>query len=105
MYTEVVAVNFKSIADARKALSTLCRDSQSRMERFVITNQGKPQSVLLGYEDYQGLLAAAYLLQNPAATDAVRQSIAQLDRGEGIADRNLEFEDLQKLISLEPEAL
>lgn len=96
MYTLIVAMNFKSIAEARRAFTSLSRESQSLMKRFVITNQGKPQSVLLGYEDYQALQAAAYLLQNPVASTSIREGIAQLDRGEGIADRDLQFEDFQR---------
>jgi hypothetical protein len=69
-----MAEQFKSITDARKALPELSRAAQRGMERCIITNQGEPQSVLLGYGEYLGLVAAAELLDRP-------RDLASLERG------------------------
>ncbi len=91
-----MAETFKSIAEARKTLPALSKQSQSAMKRFVITNNGVPQSVLLGYEDYESLQAAAFVLQNPDAAASIREGLRQLDDGEGIPDHKADTEYLRE---------
>jgi prevent-host-death family protein len=79
---------FKSITDARKELPTLATTVEGGSDRVVITNQGKPQAVLLGYDDFKGLLAAVELMNHP-------RELAQLH--EGLADtQRISFADLKK---------
>ena len=57
-------------------------------ERFVITNQGKPKAVLLGWEEYKGLLAAAELLNRPKDLADLETGLAQTQK--------LSFEELKE---------
>jgi prevent-host-death family protein len=61
----IMAEQFKPITEARRDLTTLSETVHGGGERFVITNQGKPKAVLLGWGEYKGLLAAAELLSRP----------------------------------------
>jgi prevent-host-death family protein len=53
-----MAEQFTSITNARKTLPVLSQSAQGGDERYIITNQGKPQAVLIGYGEYQGIMAA-----------------------------------------------
>jgi prevent-host-death family protein len=83
-----VAEEFTSITDARRQLPRLSETVQHGGERYVITNQGKPQAVLLGYEEYKGLLAAAELLNRPRDLEHLREGLAQTQR--------LSFEEMKE---------
>ena len=72
----------RSITDARQNLPNLSQSAQEHMERFVITNQGQPQSVLVGYLDYQQMKAATELSLRPDAVADILQGLAETRRGE-----------------------
>jgi PHD/YefM family antitoxin component YafN of YafNO toxin-antitoxin module len=77
-----MAEQLKSIAEARENLSTLSKDAHGKMDRFVITNQGKPQSVLIGYHDYQSMRASEELLLRPGALASIGRGLEQVERGQ-----------------------
>jgi PHD/YefM family antitoxin component YafN of YafNO toxin-antitoxin module/nucleoid DNA-binding protein len=70
-----------SISDARQKLPTLSQTAEAQMNRYVITLQGKPQSVLLGYKDYQGLKAAADLLGKPQVAEDIAAGLKEIESG------------------------
>ena len=72
----------KSISEARQHLPTLCQTAGTRLNRYIITVQGEPKSVLLGYKDYQGLKAAAELLNRPELAADVKRGLKEIDDGQ-----------------------
>src|SRR5579863_219020 len=76
----MMAEQFRSITETRKELPSLSQTVQSGGDRYVITNQGKPQAVLLGYSEYKGLLAAAELLSRPKDLAHLEEGLAQAER-------------------------
>jgi PHD/YefM family antitoxin component YafN of YafNO toxin-antitoxin module len=77
-----MAEQMKSITDARQNLPNLSQCADEHMDRFVITNQGRPQSVLLGYIDYQQMKAATELSRRPDMVADISIGFDQLARGE-----------------------
>jgi len=75
-----MAEQFKSITDARKELPSLAAAVESGSDRVVITNQGKPQAVLLGYDDFRGLLAAVEFMNRPDDLARLREGLADTSR-------------------------
>ena len=83
-----MAEQFKSITDVRKHLPQLSQAVQAGGDRFVITNQGRPQAVLLGYGEYKGLMAAVELLNRPRELARLEQGLQQT--------RKMSFEELKE---------
>jgi PHD/YefM family antitoxin component YafN of YafNO toxin-antitoxin module len=81
----------KSISEARQNLPSLCQTAEARLNRYIITVQGEPQSVLLGYKDYQGLKAAAELLNRPELAADVRRGLKEIENGQ-----RMSLEDVRK---------
>jgi prevent-host-death family protein len=75
-----MAEQFRSITETRKELPSLSQTVEGGGDRYVITNQGKPQAVLLGYREYKGLLAAAELLSRPKDLAHLEEGLAQTER-------------------------
>jgi PHD/YefM family antitoxin component YafN of YafNO toxin-antitoxin module len=75
----------KSISDARQNLPSLSRAAQRKMDRYIITHQGQPQSVLLGYDEYRGLKTAAELLKRPELVEDIRTGLKQLESGKRLS--------------------
>ena len=74
----------KPISEVRQKLPALARADQERMARVVITQQGRPQAVLLGYEDFLGMKTAVELLRRPGLAAGMEEASAELERGEGV---------------------
>lgn len=74
-----------AVSDARQNLPTLSRDAKSKMNRYIITHQGKPQSVLLGYEEFQGMKAAAQLLHQPKVLEDIRAGLQDVKHGRRVS--------------------
>jgi hypothetical protein len=55
------------------------------MDRYIITLQGQPQSVLLGYEEYQGMKAVAELLNRPNDLASIKTGLNQLESGKRLS--------------------
>jgi len=83
-----MAEQFRSITEARKELPSLSQTVQGGGDRYVITNQGKPQAVLLGYGDYKGLMAAVELLNRPKDLAHLQEGLEQ--------EQRLNFEELKE---------
>jgi prevent-host-death family protein len=81
----------KSISEVRQTLSALSKSARTRMNRYIITQKGKPQSVLLGYKDYQGLMFAAELFGRPDVVAGIRSGLSDLKSG-----RRIPADDLKK---------
>jgi prevent-host-death family protein len=77
-----MAEQMRSISEARQSLPNLSLNAQERMDRYVITNQGRPQSVLMGYEDYQKMKASTEILLDPRAIGSIRRGLAEQQAGE-----------------------
>ena len=77
----------KSISEARQNLPSLSQTAQKRLDRYIITHKGQPQSVLLSYKDYLGMKAAAELSRQPEIVESIRTGLRQLDAGKGLTRR------------------
>jgi PHD/YefM family antitoxin component YafN of YafNO toxin-antitoxin module len=86
-----VAEQLKSITDARKSLRAISGAAQSRMDRYIITNQGQPQSVLIGYREYQSLKATQELMSRPEERARLERGLEQLSQG-----RRRTFDELKR---------
>ena len=73
-----------SISKARAKLPRLSQTAQKRLDRYIITLQGQPQSVLIGYDEYQSMKAAVELIQRPDVVEDIKAGLKELKEGKGI---------------------
>ncbi len=86
MYREVTMAIEKtvSITAARSQLLKLTKLVARHMDRFVLTNKGEAEAVLVSVSEYKSLRAAAELLAHPDALAATLRGFAEIERGEGL---------------------
>ena len=73
-----------SITTARSQLLKLSKQVQRRMDRYVLTNKGVAETVLLSVGEYKSLKAAAELAAHPEVLAATRAGYEQLLAGNGV---------------------
>jgi len=72
---------------ARKRFLSMVKDAGSSYSQYVITYRGKPEAVLMGYEEFEGWLETLEIAQSPAWKKALAQA-----RKEDRAGRRLSYE-------------
>ena len=74
-----------SVTEARQSLPQLTRQTAERMDRWVLTNKGVGETVLMSVAEYRSLRAAAELVRDPEALAASRRGFAELEEGRGLS--------------------
>ena len=59
--------------------------AQKELKRFVITRRGKPQAVLIGYEDYMNMNAALEVARRSDVLRSIERSLEQIRQGETLS--------------------
>ena len=73
-----------STSKARAKLRRLSQTAQKSLDRYTITVRGEPQSVLIGYDEYQSMKAAVELMQRPEVVEDIKAGLKELDEGKGV---------------------
>jgi len=68
-----------AISQARKQLPALAHEAQETFERFILTRKGKPEIVILSYEDYESLMETLEIYQTPGLVTELEERAR--DRG------------------------
>jgi antitoxin YefM len=66
----------------RDHLSEFVDRAEREHERVVVTRNGRPAAVLIGYEDLVALEETLELLSDPEAMAGIRESRGEVDRGD-----------------------
>ena len=69
---------------ARQNLAKTMEDVCNDHAPIIVTRKTTDSVVIMSLEDYEALEETAYLLRSPKNTRRLIESIAQLERGEGI---------------------
>jgi antitoxin YefM len=83
-----MATETLSLTDLRPRLSEAIDRANDLFDRFVITRRGRAEAVLLGSDDYEGLLETLEILSDREAVERLIQAEEDLRRDEGV---DLEF--------------
>lgn len=70
-----------SVTAARAAFSKLVESASSTHERFEVTHNGKRAAVLMGADDYDGLVETVATLSDTHAVAAIRRGIKDFEAG------------------------
>ncbi len=74
--------NHIAISDARANLPNLVADINEKLDRAIITVNGQPKAVLLSVEELESLEETLEVAAIPGIKKKIKESIAQIDRGE-----------------------
>ncbi len=69
------------ISEARQKLPDLVDRMRRLMERVIITRKGKPEAVMMGFEEYESWIETLELMANPKAVRGIREGLADLSAG------------------------
>ena len=71
-----------SISEGRRRLLELADQAKATFERFILTRNGKPELVVLNYEDYESLMETLEIYQTPGLVEELEQRAQDRAGGE-----------------------
>lgn len=71
-----------TVAQAKRSFFDLISRARDRMEKFILTSNGKPEAILMSYEEYEDLIEDMELLSNPDKVREIKEISEAMDRGE-----------------------
>lgn len=70
-----------TVTEAKAHFLELIRDADKRLERFLITKQGKPSAVLMNADEFEGWLETLEIMSDKKALKEIRQARKELEQG------------------------
>jgi antitoxin YefM len=70
-----------TVTEAKAHFLELIRDSDKRLERFVITRQGKPAAVMMNADEFDGWLETLEIMSNKKVLKELRKARKELESG------------------------
>ena len=70
-----------SLSEARQTLPKLITRTSRLMDRVVITRKGKPEAVIMGFEEFECWVETLELMRNPETVRGIREGLKDLAAG------------------------
>ena len=69
------------VSEARQTLPDLMARMRMLMDRVIITRNGKPEAVIMGFEEYESWVETLELASRPQTVKGIREGLADLKAG------------------------
>lgn len=69
------------VSEVRQTLPELVSRMRKLMDRVIITRNGKPEAVIMGFEEYESWVETLELLSKPETVRGIREGLADLKAG------------------------
>ena len=73
------------VTEARARLPQLVKAANERLERTVITSNGRPTAVIMSYEEYEAWEETLEVLSDPEALRAIREADEEFAAGKAVS--------------------
>lgn len=70
-----------TVTEAKAHFLELIRSSDKRLERFIITRQGKPAAVVMNADEFDGWLETVEIMSDKKALKEIRKARKELEQG------------------------
>ena len=70
-----------SITEARNKFLDIVREAKNVLERVIITKNGKPEAVLISYEEYEGWLETLEIMKDPQLVKELKEARKEAESG------------------------
>ena len=71
-----------TVTEAKSHFLELIRNSDRRLERFLITKQGKPAAVVMNADEFEGWLETLEIMSDKKALKEIRKAKKELELGQ-----------------------
>ncbi len=73
------------LTEVRDHFTSILRDVSRLYDRCIITKKGKPEAVLMSYEEFEGWLETLEIMSNPKAVKRIKEARVRVKKGEVVS--------------------
>jgi antitoxin YefM len=84
-----------SLAHTKAHLSEIIDEVEATQEHVIITRRGRPAALILGVDEYEGIMETLDLMATPGALESIRQAEADIAAGNYYTAEQLRAEFLE----------
>lgn len=77
------------VSEVRQTLPDLITRMRKLLDRVIITRKGKPEAVMMAFDEYESWVETLELMSRPATLKGIREGLADLKAG-----RSRSFEEV-----------
>lgn len=70
----LAADKFYGVKEARQNFTEIVKQAHELLQRFIITNRGEPEAVVMSIDEYEDLLEVIEDLSNPELIDEIAEA-------------------------------
>lgn len=70
-----------TVTEAKSHFLEMVRDSDKRLERYLITKQGKPAAIVMSADEFEGWLETLEIMSDKKALREIRQARKEIEKG------------------------
>jgi antitoxin YefM len=89
LYEEVNVIKTVPVSEARQTLPDLITRMRKLMDRVIITRKGKPEAVMMAFDEYESWVETLELMSRPETVKGIREGLEDLKAG-----RSRSFEEV-----------
>lgn len=84
-------VNTITLKALRPELPSVIRDIDVKLDRYIVTKRGRPVAVMMGVDDYEGIMETMEILSDKALMKRIKKAQRQIEEGKTVS-----LEELRK---------
>lgn len=84
-------VNTITLKALRPELPAVIRDIDTKLDRYIVTKRGRPVAVMMGVDDYEGVMETMEILSDKALMKRIKKAQRQIEEGKTVS-----LEELRK---------
>jgi prevent-host-death family protein len=77
--------NLVTLKELRPKLPAIIKDIDTKLDRYIVTKRGKPISIMLSIDDYEGLLETIEILSNKDMVRRIKKAKKEIKEGKTIS--------------------
>ncbi len=77
--------NLITLKELRPKLPAIIKDIDTKLDRYIVTKRGKPISIMLNIDDYEGLLETIEILSNKNIVKRIKKAKKEIKEGKTIS--------------------
>lgn len=82
-------VNTITLKELRPGLPEVIKKIDARLDRYIVTKRGKPIAVMIGPDDYEGLLETIEILSDKETVKRIKRAKQEIKEGKTISLKEL----------------
>lgn len=82
-------VNTITLKELRPGLPEVIKKIDARLDRYIVTKRGKPIAVMIGPDDYEGLLETIEILSDKETVKRIKRAKQEIKDGKTISLKEL----------------